>query len=199
MQHGHLFYLMGASGVGKDSLLDYLRAHLPQPSPVLIPRRFITRPALAGGEPHLALSHEKFQERLAAGGFAMHWQSHGHRYGIGSDILPLLAQGYQVVVNGSRHYLQTARAIYPSLCPVLVTVSHDQLLQRLVNRGRENEAEIEQRLARAEALDSQLKDEELLRLANDGPLEQAGEHLLRIVLQPLSARPRRTGSAAATG
>jgi ribose 1,5-bisphosphokinase len=198
MQQGNLFYLMGASGVGKDSLLDYLRTHLHENSPVVIPQRYITRPAAAGGETHIELTRQAFQERLHVGGFAMHWESHGYLYGLGDEIVPLLARGYQVVINGSRHYLETARALYPNLHPVLVTVSHDQLLHRLVNRGRESKQEIEQRLQRAEALDAQLQDQDLLRLANDGPLKQAGERLLEIILQPLSVMPPGSGSAAAT-
>ncbi len=201
MQQGFLFYLMGASGVGKDSLLGYLRAHLSEDSPVVIPQRYITRPAAAGGEEHIELSPQAFQERLQAGGFAMHWQSHGYHYGIDAEIDRFLAQGYQVVINGSRHYLKTAHSLYASFCPVLVTVSHDKLLQRLLSRGRENEREIEQRLLRAEALDNQLRDQNLIRLANDGPLEQAGQGLLELVTRLPSGgvMPSRTGSVAATG
>lgn len=199
MKPGHLYYLIGASGVGKDSLLDYLRCHLHEKNQVVIPQRYITRSVTAGGESHIELTPPAFRERLQAGGFAMHWESHGYLYGIGAEIIPLLDQGVQVIVNGSRHYLNTARAHYPNLRPVLVTVSHDKLLQRLVTRGRESAQEIEQRLLRAEALDAQLQDQDLLRLANDGPLEQAGKRLLEMVLQSLSLTSPGTGSAAATG
>ena len=181
MQPGPLFYLMGASGVGKDSLLGYLRSHQVADRPMVIPQRFITRPASAGGEPHIALSTQAFLERLHAGGFAMHWQSHGFHYGIGIEIDQSLAMGYPVVINGSRNYLETARSRYKNLCPVLVTASHDQLHQRLLSRGRESSRAIEQRLKRAESLDAQLRDEQLIRLSNDGPLEQSGQRLLDII------------------
>jgi ribose 1,5-bisphosphokinase len=133
MAQGQLFYLMGASGVGKDSLLDYLRMHLPPKAPVLLARRHITRPVGAGGEEHIAITPEAFRERLLVGDFAMHWRSHGNDYGIDREIDTYLANGWQVVVNGPRHYLESARRHYPTnLCPVLVTVSHDQLFERLI-------------------------------------------------------------------
>jgi ribose 1,5-bisphosphokinase len=177
-----LYYLMGASGVGKDSLLDYLRTHLAAEDRVMLPQRYITRPANAGGEPHIELSVEAFRQCLARGGFAMHWSSHGFHYGINREIDEWLDRDYQVVINGSRHYLEKAQARYPMLQPVLIRVSHDTLFERLTQRGRESGEEIEQRLQRAEALDRQLRQEELLILNNDGPLHEAGETLRQLIL-----------------
>ena len=180
---GRLIYLMGASGVGKDSLLEYLRTHLPDDAPVRLPRRYITRPEDAGGEDHIEIDEETFRWHAALGGFAMHWDSHGFHYGIGRDIDVWLAQGLQVVLNGSRHYLESARSRYPTLRPVLVSVSHDTLRQRLLQRGRENGEEIERRLQRAEALDRELAHSDLTILHNDGPLRETGEALLELVLE----------------
>jgi ribose 1,5-bisphosphokinase len=179
---GQLFYLMGASGVGKDSLLFYLQSHLAATDKVMLPRRYITRDTQAGGEPHIEISPEAFERHVGEGKFAMHWYSHGYAYGIGIEIEEWLEQGYQVVINGSRHYLESARESYPDLLPVLITVSHDQLAQRLISRGRESREEIEQRLVRAEALDHSLKDSNLIRLSNDGPLQEAGNSLLKLIL-----------------
>ena len=198
MSHGHLIYLIGASGVGKDSLLGYLRSRRQLLRHLLIPQRYITRPASSGGEQHTELSTQAFRDRLQAGGFAMHWQSHGYHYGIGIEIDQFLTQGYPVVVNGSRHYLETARSLYSNLCPVLVTAPHHQLRQRLLKRGRESPQAIEQRLQRAESLNDQLSNQWLIRLSNEGPLEQAGQRLLEIIRNPSGLNPRRRGSAAAT-
>ena len=44
-----LFYLVGASGSGKDSLLGYARGKLAGAPDVLFAHRYITRPADAGG------------------------------------------------------------------------------------------------------------------------------------------------------
>jgi ribose 1,5-bisphosphokinase len=187
MQAGRLFYLMGASGTGKDSLLHYLRSHLCPESRVKLPQRWITRPADAGGEDHIAISAAEFQERLSKGEFALHWQSHGFHYGIGREINSWLDDGVHVVINGSRHHLQTAHALYPTMQPVLIRVSHHTLFERLTRRGRENAQEIEQRLQRAEALDRHLPDNDLVVINNDGPLAIAGESLLQHILSTTMA------------
>jgi ribose 1,5-bisphosphokinase len=183
---------MGAFGVGKDSLLQFLREHLPADAPVRLPHRYITRPMNAGGEAHIEIGHEIFRWQLAVDGFAMHWESHGFCYGIGREIDTWLAQGLQVVLNGSRHYLEAARSRYPNLQPILVSVSHDALFERLTRRGRENIEEIERRLQRAETLDRELAHGDLTILHNDGPLREAGERLLELVLAECQKQPEIT-------
>ena len=190
---------MGASGVGKDSLLDYLRSHLPPGARVHLAQRFITRPLHEGGEVHIPLTPESFRERLDRGAFALNWRSHGYDYGIDSNIDDYLAKGWRVIVNGSRHYLEVARRRYPSLLPVLVTVSHDRLLERLVSRGREGPDEIERRLRRTETPDAQTRLQGVLRLQNDGPLEGAGNRLLKRVLGTAQAGESTVTAKAATG
>ncbi|MFR1532480.1 MAG: hypothetical protein ACLSTO_01540 [Bilophila wadsworthia] len=55
MRQGQLVYVMGASGSGKDSLLQALRPRL-RGVPVAFARRYITRPLSAKGERHIAVS-----------------------------------------------------------------------------------------------------------------------------------------------
>lgn len=174
MDAGRLIYVMGASGVGKDSLMREVRPQL-SGSGFLFAHRYITRPASAGGENHVALTREEFQLRLASGFFALHWESHGNRYGIGREIDLWLAAGRHVVMNGSRAYLPTARERYPSLLPVLVTVAREALRARLVARGRESEEEIRRRIERAEEYAPE--EEDCLRIDNSGVLDDAA-HLL---------------------
>ena len=64
-----LVAVVGPSGAGKDSLLAALKARAPG---VHVVRRHITRPAGAGGEPHVPQTHESFAACLAAGGYALH-------------------------------------------------------------------------------------------------------------------------------
>ncbi|OGB24807.1 MAG: hypothetical protein A3I66_02575 [Burkholderiales bacterium RIFCSPLOWO2_02_FULL_57_36] len=92
-----LIYVVGASGSGKDSLMDYGRERLADVSGVLFAHRYITRRAHAGGENHVSLSLQEFTARNKAGLFAMHWNSHGHEYGVGIEINQWLAKGITVV------------------------------------------------------------------------------------------------------
>ncbi|KAI3592754.1 Ribose 1,5-bisphosphate phosphokinase PhnN [Cupriavidus sp. U2] len=143
-----LFYVMGPSGSGKDSLLRALHERLKPADPVVIAHRYITRAADAN-EASVALTADEFTRRVGLGCLAMHWQSHGLHYGIGVEIEQWLAQGLKVIVNGSREYLPDAAARYPKLCAVHVRVKPEVLAVRLRNRGRETEAAIAGRLARA--------------------------------------------------
>lgn len=182
-----LVYLVGASGAGKDSLLGYARERLPADAPVVFAHRYITRPAAAGGENHVALSEAEFSRRQRAGCFALNWNSHGLRYGIGIEIDLWLARGLSVVMNGSRDYLDQAAMHYPALRPVLVRVPLDLLAQRLRARGRESQSAIAKRLERARALDA-LQHPRLSVIDNDVALEQAGERFLNLLVpqRPMS-------------
>lgn len=174
-----LYYIIGASGSGKDSVMAYARQRLCAADRCLFAHRYITRPAGAGGENHVALTPGEFQARLAAGLFALSWESHGNRYGVGVEVEHWLAAGFSVVVNGSRASLPEARARFPQLTPVLIAVDPAILRQRLLGRGRESADEVEKRIRRSGEIDAPL--DEVLRIANDGALPEAGERLLELV------------------
>lgn len=168
---GRLIYLAGPSGAGKDSLLAWLRAR--RPPGVVFARRTITRAATREGEQHLPVTPAQFDRMLEGGEFAMHWRSNGHAYGVGQEILHALDRGETVVMNGSREYLPQARALVPSLEFVRVTAPAEALRARLAARAREATDEIDQRLGRDPRVGGVA-----LEIANDGPIERAGEKLL---------------------
>ena len=140
-----LIYLMGASGVGKDSLLRGLSRRRPD---ALVAHRYITR-ASGGTENCIELSAEAFAWRREQALFCLDWQAHGLRYGVSIEIETWLDAGHAVVLNGSRRALAMARERFgKTLVPLLVVADTDVLRQRLVARGRETPTEIEARLAR---------------------------------------------------
>lgn len=177
-----MFYVVGASGVGKDSLLSYARTQAGGDAPPLFAHRYITRPAEAGGENHVAVTRAEFARMKSLGAFALDWESHGHCYGIGREIDLWLAGGASVVMNGSRAYLAEASRRYPDLRVVLIEAGPDVLRERLERRGRETSAEIEARVARA--AEFVVEHPNLVRLRNDDDLGEAGERLLRILTAP---------------
>lgn len=174
-----LYYVMGSSGAGKDSIMQYARSRLASVDRVVFAHRYITRPSDAGGENHIALSDEEFERRLDLGLFCMNWRSHGFRYGLGMEIVTWLERGIDVVMNGSRNYLEEARLLFPEMVPVLITVSQDVLRDRLLGRGRESIEEIEKRIQRNQEVD--VDDSQAMRVSNDGPLEESGEQFLSIL------------------
>lgn len=177
---GQLFYVIGPSGVGKDSLLDYAR-HILDSSPVIFAHRYITRPPELQGENHIHLSEAEFDNRLRRGCFKFDWSSHGWQYALGKEVDMWLKQGLNVVMNGSRGYLTEATNLHPDIIPVLITASEVNLRQRLIRRGRETAEGIEERIQRAKAF-SELKHPNLIVIENDSVLEEAGDQLVAVLL-----------------
>jgi ribose 1,5-bisphosphokinase len=176
-KQGKLFYLMGASGSGKDTILRCVRQCLPPEAPIRFSTRYITRPEEQDREKHIAVTTAEFKRLLRNGCFAMHWTSHGLQYGIGTEIYRWLEDGLNVVVNGSREYFDQAARTHPNIVPILIIVSERLLRQRLLQRGRESLEEIEERLARAHGFDGVVKHPRLITIDNSGLLEEACEKL----------------------
>jgi ribose 1,5-bisphosphokinase len=149
----------------------------------LVAHRYITRKADGGTERHVWLSDTEFEQRVAIDAFAMHWSANGFRYGIGREIDQWLARGGQVLVNGSRGYLDEARSHYgDTLVPVLIRVDPDRLQQRLVMRGRECADQIDARIRRARELEQQLPSDCLV-IENNGNVEDAVSNLLAAIAE----------------
>lgn len=184
-RQGRLFYVIGASGAGKDSLMNAARVKLAGDYPLVFAHRYITRDVELSGENHIALTEQEFANRAARGCFCMHWQSHGLNYGIGIEVQAWLALGLDVVMNGSRRYLTQAIRDFPGLIPLLVDVDLDVLEQRLIKRGRENMQQIKQRLERAQAFNA-LDCPGLVRLDNNQNLEVGLAKLISILMQDRS-------------
>ena len=188
---GRLIYCMGPSGAGKDSLLDWLRAHLPTPCPVHWAQRTISRAAVPGGEAHESVSPEAFAALCQEQAFALHWEANGLGYGIRPAQLAPLAQGRWVLLNGSRAYLPEALARFPDLVAVHITASPQVLRERLLSRGRETPDQVEARVQRALAY-LPPPGAAHLEVRNDGLLSDAGQQLLQ-ALERLPGWPLRSG------
>ncbi len=179
----YVYYLMGPSGSGKDSILSGLRARLAQAGAqrVLIAHRYITRHWQSGGENHVELSEREFEQRVRSGLFKLHWQANGCRYGVGVEVEGWLAAGHSVLINGSRAHLAAARECFGTrLVGILVCVDRELMRQRLLQRGREDAAEIEQRLQRNRQFADHLAGQCLL-LTNDGELNDAVLRLEQLI------------------
>lgn len=190
MTTGRLVYCMGPSGAGKDSLLDWLRAHLPTPCPVHWAQRTISRAAIPGGEAHESVSPDAFVALRRQQAFALHWDANGLGYGVRHAQLAPLTLGGWVLLNGSRAYLPEALARFPGLVAVHITASPQVLRERLLSRGRETREEVDARVERALAYEPP-PGAASLEVRNDGALGDAGQRLLN-ALEQLPGWPRRS-------
>jgi ribose 1,5-bisphosphokinase len=175
-----LVYLIGASGAGKDTVLDAARAEFEGDDQVVFARRHITRPAASGGERHVAVDSATFTALSEAGSFLLHWRGNRLRYGIHRQYGDALAAGRVVVVNGSRAYLAEARRHCPSLVPVVLRVDPDILRQRLLARARETENIIEERLRRARRLQSRVPADATV-IDNSGDIGRAVDRFCQLL------------------
>ncbi len=173
-----IFAVVGPSGAGKDTLI---RGALEARPDLRLVRRVITRPTEAGGEDFEGVSAQEFLLRRERGEFALHWEAHGLSYGIPRAQIDTPGD---VIFNGSRAALPQAVRVFPGLRVILVTAPAAVLALRLAARGREDEADIRQRLTRAgftlpEGIDAEI-------VMNDGPPETGVARLLA-ALQPVRA------------
>ncbi|MFL9825179.1 phosphonate metabolism protein/1,5-bisphosphokinase (PRPP-forming) PhnN [Rhodoplanes sp. SY1] len=166
MTSGLLFFVVGPSGSGKDTLLDGARAALADTGRFVFARRVITRPADAGGEAHEAVDDATFATMKSEGAFLIDWEAHGLRYGVPASCLDDLARGVHVVANGSRAVVAELLARLPDLVVVEITTPPDILAQRLAARGRESADVIRARLDRTTPPFPEAAT--VVRVANDG-------------------------------
>lgn len=173
--HGVMVVVVGPSGAGKDTLMDFAAARLFRHDRVHFVRRVITRSSDAGGENHDGVTDEEFDRRQLAGEFSVSWQAHGLKYGIPSTVNQRLARGDVVIANGSRSALAHFKAAFPSLKVVNIVARPDILAERLENRGRENRDEILARLQRGSL--EVCGDFDVITIDNSGLLEVSGKAL----------------------
>jgi ribose 1,5-bisphosphokinase len=181
-----LFYVIGPSGSGKDSLMLAARQTL-DGERIAFAHRYITRPADAGGENFVSLSKAEFAVRDANGLLWLTWASHDLQYAIGREVLSWLQSGLTVIVNGSREYLSQAQKLCElsgvQLIPVWVHCDSQVLAQRLRARGRETEAQIQERIVRASKF---IAPADALVIDNSGTLESAVAQWLPLLKQALN-------------
>ncbi len=172
-----LIYVVGPSGAGKDSLLNWLRAHLAADLPVAWARRTINRPAALDGELHESVATDEFNQLLSSQQFAMHWAANDHLYGIRHAELRSLADPNWVFVNGSRPHIPQAAQLYPGMTVLHITADKEVLRERLLSRGRESSQAIENRLDRMPKLQVP-SGCQLIEIHNHERLETTGQQLL---------------------
>lgn len=168
-QRGTLFLVVGPSGAGKDSLIDGAKAALVGNGQYVFPRRYITRPADAGGEDHIPVSEEMFETMKQRGDLVLEWHAHKLRYGVPVAVQDHLDQGRHVVVNVSRTVVDEARENLQPMKVLYINVSEDVLAERLKARGRESLSDIKRRVERAQAY--QLDGDDVCMIDNGGALD----------------------------
>jgi ribose 1,5-bisphosphokinase len=172
---GRLILVVGPSGAGKDTLLSLAKAACTDDCSIVFPRRVVTREA-STSEDNEQLSQEAFRESLARGDFAMHWEAHGHCYGLPRSVEDDIRAGRTVVVNVSRMVVDALRRAYADVVVVSITAPPQVLAERLAMRARGSDGQMENRLRRT--VGDAAPD---ITILNVGRAEDHARRLLRVI------------------
>ncbi|MEM8784225.1 MAG: phosphonate metabolism protein/1,5-bisphosphokinase (PRPP-forming) PhnN [Pseudomonadota bacterium] len=182
---GTLFLVVGPSGSGKDTLIDYVRDRFRNEDRLRVMQRVVTRAVSPALEAHDTLGKAAFDDARLAGAFALSWEAHGVLYAIPSDLEATLAAGVHAIANVSRRIVDFARGRYQPLRIILITAPRDVLRARLEARGRETQSQIDVRLDRA--LRAMPTGADVTVIHNTGTVADAGERFAQEVLAVLAA------------
>nr|MDO8117155.1 hypothetical protein [Candidatus Sigynarchaeota archaeon] len=182
MVEGCLFLIVGNSGSGKDSILDWVKAHWScEKTDIIIAERYITRPPAPETEKFVSVSQDEFKKIDHAGQFALKWNSYDMWYGVPREIVSKTKQGALVIVNVSRQIIEDTREQYPGTKVIFVSVPVSILLDRIKQRARESDSEIAARLDRAKHNETMPGADFVVE--NTGTVAEAGARLLAYLEQ----------------
>ena len=172
---------MGNSGSGKDSIISGVVQKYPKDlKEIFVPKRFITRKA-SEFEDNIYITSKKFREMEEKGEFALKWHIYGLDYGVSVEIDEYLKKGHPVIVNVSRMIIEEARDTYENIMVVFIEVPFELTVNRIKDRGRENEEGLKKRIERART--HQKLPEADFVVNNSGRLDEAIEQFLHIVMK----------------
>jgi ribose 1,5-bisphosphokinase len=174
---GRLVLVVGPSGAGKDTLIGMARAACADDKNVVFPRRSVTRQASAF-EDNEQISPEAFRQACARGDFAVHWEAHGHGYGLPRSISDDVVAGRTVIVNVSRGVVDAMRRAYADVTVVSITAPPDILAKRLAARARSSDGPLSGRIGRV--VDGVVATPDVI-ITNVGNVEDHARELMRVI------------------
>jgi ribose 1,5-bisphosphokinase len=174
---GRVVLVVGPSGAGKDTLIGMAQAACAGDGDIVFPRRVVTREA-SSAEDNEQISLEAFRLAQARGDFAVHWEAHGHGYGLRSTLDDDIRAGRTVIANISRTVIGAMRRTYADVTVVSITAPPEILAERLAARARSSDGQLSDRLRRMVDHDAAAPD---VTINNVGSAEQHATDLVRII------------------
>jgi guanylate kinase len=181
-----VFVITGPSGVGKGTLIRGLLERIPE---LKLSVSATTRPPRAGereGIDYHFLSDAEFDRLLSEGAFVEHATYSGNRYGtLRSELEQRLERGVPVVLEIEVQGARQVKERLPDAETIFIAPPSEQALRaRLVGRGTDAAAEVEERMRTAAGeLSSRA---EFGRMVVNDRLEEATDRLEQIVRRSLA-------------
>ncbi len=151
--HPLLVIISGPSGVGKDTLLQFMKERGHDFSFVVTMTSREMRPGEVEGRDYFFVSKSKFEGLIAHDEFIEHSVVYGQYKGIPKDQVRMaFASGKDVVMRIDVQGAHKIKAIVPNAVTIfLMPESEDELVRRLRARKTENEQEMQRRISTARA------------------------------------------------
>lgn len=174
----YIIFIMGKSGVGKDTVKLLLGEELIKNGYVVYPiQRYITRP-LHKSEQHISVTVDEFEKIMKHDQFIIHWNIYDNYYGfLRSDVLKAILNKEFIIMNISRELALGLKSQFPRGKFILVDAPERLSIKRILERNRETSVMIDQRIDRMEIKIDLPAD--LIVINNDGSLEDLKEQIVK--------------------
>ena len=172
-----LIVLAGPTAVGKGTVVKYILEHFPNVHLSVSATTRAPRPGEVEGESYYFLTHEQFDEMIAAGDMLEYAVVHGqNKYGTPKQpVVAALAAGRQVILEIDIQGARQVKKAWPEAKLVFIAPpSWEELVSRLKGRGTETAEEQARRLETAK-LELSAQDEFDYVVINDEVARCASE------------------------
>jgi guanylate kinase len=190
-----LVIISGPSGVGKDTIIDALKArhHEPDYHYVVTCTTRGRRPGEVDGVDYHFLDPETFARQRAAGAFLEASQVHENWYGTPRDqVREVLAEGRDVILKIDVQGAAIVKGKVPgALLIFIVPPSLEDLFQRLRTRATETADELEVRQRNAAIELARQDDYDYVVTNETGQVERTAERIDEIIAAEHARHPQR--------
>jgi phosphonate metabolism protein PhnN/1,5-bisphosphokinase (PRPP-forming) len=163
--------IVGASGVGKDTLLKEIKKDLSKDCHFI--KRYITRKP-DKNEKNFYLDNYAFEILNNNNFFISTWSAHDNLYGISKKSIK---EGINII-SISRSKIKDFEIEFDNVYTINISVSKDELRNRLILRHRESIEEIEQRLERSY---KNIEAKNLIEFNNHDSIKKSSKSLLKVL------------------
>lgn len=151
MNRGLLFVVSAPSGAGKTSLVNALRATIPDLTVSVSHTTRSQRPGEQEGQSYYFVGRDQFEKMISAGAFLEYAQVFDHYYGTArSTIEASLAVGIDTLLEIDWQGARQVRTLFPDCASIFIMPPSRQTLeQRLRERGQDHSETIARRMREA--------------------------------------------------